>query len=448
MNPPIIDKLPASPSNHFIERARRSIAGGDSSTMRVLPYAIPLVADRAEGSRLWDIEGNEFLDMNMAYGPLLFGHRQQFVVDAVHQQISQHGSQLGFPTEIGTKVAEKIQVLFPSMELMRFSSSGTEAIVSALRLARCVTGRPTIIAFEGNYHGSSDNAFHRYHAPLEELPARGFGPALPGTIGMNGAPHDLIICRDHDADAITRCVEHYADSLAGIILEPVQGNCGVIPPPAGYLHLLRELTLDHDAMLIFDEVITGLRIAPGGAQEKYEVTPDITTIAKVLGGGYPGSAFGASRELMECVVDGRLFHGGVYSGNAACMAAANAMLTRIIATKDQTYPYLYDLTDRLATQLRSLFDAWKIPCVVQNVGPLMSLFLTDGKVEAITNYRDIREHCLAEPYIELQHALQRRGLFFHPNLFEPWFPSTAHTDHDLDELLNKMEDGIQEVLVP
>ncbi|MEX0866280.1 MAG: aminotransferase class III-fold pyridoxal phosphate-dependent enzyme, partial [Pirellulales bacterium] len=373
MNPVTVETAFINGSERLLERGKQSLAGGDSSTMRVLPYALPLVADRASGSHLWDVDGHEFLDMNMAYGPLLFGHRQPFVVDAVIRQISEHGSQLGFPTEISMKVAENVKQLFPSMELMRFSSSGTEAIVSALRLARCATGRSTIIAFEGNYHGSSDGAFHRYHAPLEQLPACGFGPAIPGTMGMNGAPHDLIVCRAYDVDALQDCVETHADTLAGIILEPVQGNCGVIAPPEGFLHLLREITLDYDAMLIFDEVITGMRIAPGGAQQKYEVTPDITTIAKVLGGGYPGSAFGASRELMEVVVDGTMFHGGVYSGNAACMAAANAMLERIIATQHQTYPYLYNLTDKLAAGLREVFARRGIPCVVQHVGPLLSL---------------------------------------------------------------------------
>jgi glutamate-1-semialdehyde 2,1-aminomutase len=266
-------------------------------------------------------------------------------------------------------------------------------------------------------------------------------------MGLNGAPHDLIVCRAFDQDAIAHCVETYADSLAGIILEPVSGNCGVIPPPPGYLHFLREITLDHDAMLIFDEIITGMRIAPGGAQEKYEVTPDITTIAKVLGGGYPGSAFGASRDLMQVVVDGKMFHGGVYSGNAACMASANAMLERIISTKDQTYPYLYDLTDRLAAGLREIFARHKVPCIVQHVGPLLSLFLTDGQVDSITSYRDVRNHCRFDDFIQLQHALQRRGVFFHPNQFEPWFPSTAHTERDIEELLDKMEDGLKETLV-
>lgn len=429
----------------YLARAKRSLAGGDSSTMRVLPYALPLVADRAEGSRIWDVEGREFLDMNMAYGPFLFGHRPQFVVDAVVKQISEHGSQLGFPTEISMKVAEKVQQLFPSMELMRFANSGTEAIASAMRLARTVTGRPTIIAFEGNYHGWSDSAFHRYHAPLDTLPESGFGPAIPGTKGMNGAPHDLVICRSHDPETLQRCIEAHKDSIAAIILEPVEGNCGVIEPPAGYLHFVREITLDYNALLIFDEVITGMRVAPGGAQEKYEVTPDITCIAKVLGGGYPGSAFGASRELMDVIVRGEMFHGGVYSGNAACMASANAMLGRIMETSTETYSYLYGLTAKLADGLRELFARAGVPCIVQNVGPLLSLFLTDGKVDSLNNYRQVSKHCRFQEYIKLQHALQHRNVFFHPNQFEPWFPSTAHTEDDINMLLNCMEDGIQEV---
>lgn len=432
-------------SEALLERAKKSLAGGDSSTMRVLPYAMPLVADRALGSKIWNVEGDEILDMNMSYGPFLFGHRAPFVVDAVTQQISQHGSQLGFPTEISMQVAEKVQQLFPGMELMRFANSGTEAIASAMRLARVATGRQTIIAFEGNYHGWSDGAFHQYHAPLQSLPTSGYGPAIPGTQGMNGAPFDLVICRGNDTDALQRCVEAYSDTLAAVILEPVEGNCGVIESPSGYLHFVREITLDYNALLIFDEVITGMRIAPGGAQEKYEVNPDITVIAKVLGGGYPGSAFGASRDLMDVVVRGDMFHGGVYSGNAACMAAANAMLGRILDMSTEIYPYLYSITSKLAGGLRDVFERAGVPCIVQNVGPLLSMYLTDGKTDSIGNYREVRQHCLFQEYIQLQHAMQRRNVYFHPNQFEPWFPSTAHSEADIEFLLERMEDSVSEV---
>ena len=429
-------------SEAFLERAKQSLAGGDSSTMRVLPYQDPLVAERARGSRVWDVGGREFVDMNMAYGPLLFGHCPAEVIVSVTRQISERGSQLGFPTEISTRVAEKIKVLFPSIELLRFSCSGSEAVNSAIRLARTYTGKSTIIVFEGSYHGSTDAVFHRYHCEVDQLSNKGYGLCLPGTKGMNGAPFDLVVC-SNDFDSVERCVAEYGDSLAGIICEPMQGNAGVIPPQPGFLELLKELTYANDALLIYDEVITGMRIAPGGAQELYEVRPDITVIAKVLGGGYPCSAFGASKEIMDVVVRGDMFHGGVYSGNAAVMAAADAMLTKIIAESETTYPYLYDISDYLANGLRDVFGRHGVPCVIQNEGPVLSPFLTDGKIESITNYRQVKEHCQFDKYIRLQHQLQHNGVFFHPNQFEPWFPSTAHTKSDIDLVLNCMEDAVR-----
>ncbi len=434
--------LSSASSEALLERARQSLAGGDSSTMRVLPYQLPLVARRSEGSRVWDAAGNEFLDMNMAYGPLLFGHRAGFVIESVTRQIADNGSQLGFPTEISMQAAEKIKRLFPAIELLRFANSGTEAIASAVRLARTVTGRSTVILFEGSYHGWSDAVFHRYHIEVENLAGKGYGLVLPGTKGMNGAPFDLVVCRGNDPETLQRCVEAYRDSLAAIICEPVQGNAGTIPPEPGFLHLLREITLDHDALLIFDEVITGMRVAAGGAQELYEVRPDITVVAKVLGGGYPCAAFGASRELMQPIVQGEMFHGGVYSGNAAVMAAANAMLDKILAERDTIYPYLYEITEYLAAGLREVFTRHGVPCVVQHVGPVLSPFLTDGRLERLVNYRQVRQHCQFAKYIELQRSLQRSGVFFHPNQFEPWFPSTAHTKADMDLLLNRMDDAV------
>ena len=206
--------MAAATSNaDVLSRARQSLAGGDNSTMRVLPYHIPLVAERGQGCRIWDIEGTEYIDLNMAYGPLILGHCPPAVIEAVTDQVANRGSQLGFPAEVSIRVAEKLRQLFPSMEVMRFSSTGTEAIASALRTARVCTGRRKIIAFEGHYHGWSDAIFHRYHAAIEELPAGNYGAALPGTMGMNGAPHDVIICRWNNL-AIC-CFTRYSRYLLG-----------------------------------------------------------------------------------------------------------------------------------------------------------------------------------------------------------------------------------------
>src|ERR1700733_828501 len=217
INSPISVSTPIS--EKVLERGRQSIAGGDSSTMRVLPYHLPLVAARGRGSRVWDVDGNEYIDLNMAYGPLVLGHCPEQIIRAVTDQITNRGSQLGFPTEVTIRVAEKIKRIFPSMELMRFANSGTEADVSAVRLARAWTGRSKIVQFEGHYHGWSDTVFNRYHAPLEDLPAKGYGPAIPGTLGLNGAPHDNVVVRWNDVHALEQCLEENRGQVAGVIME-------------------------------------------------------------------------------------------------------------------------------------------------------------------------------------------------------------------------------------
>lgn len=441
-SPPQASALESSPrSAAALERARESIAGGDSSSMRVLPYHLPLVADRGEGARVWDVDGKEYLDFNMAYGPLLFGHRPRTVIDSVVRQISERGSQLGFPTEISARVAEKIKQFYPGMELLRFANSGTEACAAAVRLARSYTRKDILVMFEGHYHGWSDAVFNKYHAPLEMLPERGFGPIIPGTIGLAGAPNHVVVVRWNDLSVLEDCFREHGDRIAACIMEPVMGNSGVIPPSDGFLQGVRELTLDHDALLIFDEVITGFRVAAGGAQERFMVQPDITVISKALGSGYPVGAFGASRELMELITTQQLFHGGVFSGNAVVMAAAEAVLDLILANHETMYAELEQLANRLASGLDEILTRLNVPHLIQHVGPLLGVYLTDGEVERMAEYRDVRRHCQFEKYIEFQHHLQRHGVYFHPNQFEPMFLSTAHTAADIDWALERFEDA-------
>jgi glutamate-1-semialdehyde 2,1-aminomutase len=444
---PPVESVTSTNCNWLLERGRQSLAGGDSSNMRVLSYHMPLVAVRGNGSRVWDADGNEFIDLNMAYGPLLFGHRPQRVIEAVTRQISESGSMLGFPTEVSMRAAEKLKRLFPSIELLRFANSGTEAVASAVRLSRTVTGRSKVVVFEGHYHGWSDAIFHRYHAMPAELANHDFGPALPGTRGMNGAPQDLLVVPWNDLDALWRCLHRYGEHVAAIVMEPVMGNAGAIPPEPGYLQGVREASLDHGALLVFDEVITGLRVAAGGAQEHYMVSPDVTVLSKALGGGYPIAAFGASREIMDVIVRGQMFHGGVYSGNAMSAAAAEAVLDEIIAHRGEIYAHLHGVGNQLADGLCEIFSRLGVPHVVNHVGPIISLFLTKEDVGQIRCYRDVREHCDFQKYIEFQHYMQRLGVYFHPNQFETMFLSTAHTPDDIATVLERFEDGARACLV-
>jgi glutamate-1-semialdehyde 2,1-aminomutase len=430
----------------LLDRAKNSIAGGDSSSMRTLPYAIPLIAESGQGARLRDAGGREYIDLNMAYGPLIFGHRPPEVINRVVQQLLEHGSQFGFQSELGIRVAEKLKRLFPSMELMRFANSGTEACASAIRLARSFTGRSKIIIFEGGYHGWSEAVFNRYHAPLEQLTYEDFGPAIPGTSGMmGGGPVDLIVVRYNNLEALHRCLEAHAGTVAGILLEPIQGNAGVLPPAEGFLQGLKEAAHAHNALLMFDEVITGLRVAPGGAQEYYGVRPDITIVSKALGSGVPIGAFGVSREIMDVIVKGQMFHGGVFSANALVMSAADAVLDKVLTEGPQIYGHLREVSQVLADGLRRIFSDLGIPHIVQHVGPMLSLFLTDGEVDECHEYRDVRKHCRFDTFIELQHHLQNAGVFFHPNQFEPMFLSTAHTLEDISMVLAAMEEGARKL---
>jgi glutamate-1-semialdehyde 2,1-aminomutase len=311
--------------------------------------------------------------------------------------------------------------------------------MSALRLARAFTGRPKMIQFEGHYHGWSDSLFNRYHAPLELLSEGPYGPAIPGTAGLNGAPRDSLLVQFNDLDALERCLADHRDDVAAVIMEPVMGNAGVIPPRPGYLQGVRELTRDFGALLIFDEVITGLRVAPGGAQEFYGVRPDITVISKALGGGYPVAAFGASREIMETIISGKMFHGGVFSGNAVVMAAAEAVLDTVLADREAMYRHLHAVSDGLVKGIREILARAGVPFVTQHVGPMISIFLTRGTDQPLFNYRDVRRNCEFEKYIRLQHEMQRSGVYFHPNQFEEMFLSAAHTREDIDVALERFE---------
>lgn len=448
---PCIEMPPPNPtkiitrkrSEKLLERARQSVAGGDSSTMRVLPYHPALMADRGEGCRIWDVDENEYIDLNMAYGPLLFGHRPAFLMERVVRQLTEKGSQLGFPQELNFLAAEKIKLLFPSIQLLRFANSGTEAMASATRLARAYTKRRNIILFEGHYHGWSDALFHKYHASIAELGDEGPVAAIPATEGMDGAPRDAYVVRWNSAEALERALEKLAGTVAAVVMEPVMGNASVIPPRQGYLRAVREMTRRHGALLVFDEVITGLRVAPGGAQELYGVKPDVTILSKVLGSGFPIAAFGASAEVMKLIADGRVFHGGVYAGNALVLAAADAVLTKVLAEGEPIYANLNERARQFTGGMREILTRRGVPHVVQHSGPMIGVALTDKEVDGLADYRAVRRHGDFEGYKRFQLNLLDRGVYIHPNLFEPMYLSTTHREEDIDAVLDRADDALR-----
>lgn len=427
----------------LLARARRSVAGGDSSNMRVLPYHPPLVIDRGEGCRVWDVSGNEYVDLNMGYGPLLFGHRPAFVIDAVVEQIRERGSMFGFPQRLNFEVAEKIQQLFPSMQLMRFANSGTEAVAAVVRVARAYTDRPGIVLFEGHYHGWNDQVFHRYHTTLGELSDQPGAAALPGCPGMNGSPANAWMARFNDLDNLRACLARHPDEVAAVIMEPVMGNSGVVAPHPGFLAGVREAAHEVGALLIFDEVITGLRVAAGGAQQRYGVRPDLTVLSKALGGGFPVAAFGGAMDIMDLIARGKVFHGGVYSGNASVLAAANAVLNHILSSGQPLYDRLEDNTGRLAQGIAEILRRHRLPHVVQHVGPMLAIYLTREDGVFIQSYRDARRYCDFEGFIRLQAQLLDCGVYIHPNQFEPQYLSTAHTPADIDSCLDRFNQAVR-----
>jgi glutamate-1-semialdehyde 2,1-aminomutase len=360
-------------------------------------------------------------------------------MDSVIEQLREKGSQLGFPQELNFLVAEKVKKLFPSIDLLRFANSGTEAIASSVRLARAFTGRPSIVLFEGHYHGWSDAVFHQYHAPLETLGHEPLRPALPGTGGMAGSPRDAYVVEWNDAAALADTLNRLEGSVAAVLMEPIMGNAGVIPPRPGYLAAVRELTRRHGTLLIFDEVISGLRVAAGGAQQLYGVRPDITVISKALGGGFPIAAFGASAEIMALVAEGKLFHGGVYSGNALVLSAANAVLSLVLAEGVRVYSELNQRANQFVAGAKEILRRRSLPHVAQHVGPMISITLTKGDVDELSNYREVRRHADFDGYIRLQHALLDNGVYVHPNQFEPLYLSTAHSQQDIEEVLERFD---------
>jgi glutamate-1-semialdehyde 2,1-aminomutase len=425
-------------SQLLLERARRSIAGGESSTMRVLPYQLPLAVKGAAGARVWDVDGREIIDLNMAYGPLIFGHKPPFVIEAITKAIEQYGTDLGLPYELPSRVAELVKKSVPSIELLRFSSTGSEVDQSAVRLARTFTRRPCLVLFEGHYHGSTDSVFHRYHASVAQLQERKHLEALPGTNGLNGAPRDVFVVPWNDAGLVEELLAQHGESIAAVIMEPIAGNMGVVPPRPGYLERVRAATRACGALLVFDEVISGFRVDRGGAQGLYGVRPDLTTLSKAMSGGTPLSAVGGRADVLEEIVAGRVFHGGVFSGNVVAIAGALAAQEAFERDAAGIYGALQVAGDRLAAGLRTLFAELGVPAHVNQVGPMLSLWFLKEPAGDLHDYRGIARCTDAELYIRFQHEVQRNGVFFHPNHLEPWFLSTAHTPQVIDEALDRI----------
>lgn len=424
----------------IFERIKHSVAGGESSYVRIMAGNLPTVIVGGKGSRMYDADGNEYIDFNLAHGPLFLGHRPEVVERAVVEQITQRGSMYGFPHQLDYEVGELMLELVPGLGSVRFANSGTEAVAAAIRLARTFTARDLIVRFEGHYHGWSEAVFVKEHPPLELAGPEDEPTAVPGTPGMTPRVlESVVMCQWNRIDFLERVFEKHAGRIAAVIMEPVNFNTGALPPRRGYLAAVRELTHREGSLLIFDEVQTGFRIDSGGATTLYGVTPDIWTWGKALGAGYGVAAFGGTPEVMALEADNTVFHGGTYAGNPLVLAAAKAVLTYIRDRGPDLYEELRMRTDRVGKGIERILRENGYNALYQGVGPQFQVYICKKPVESLHNYREAAAAVDAESFMSWQHAMQKAGIYFHPRIFDRWSVSVAHTDADIDRTLEVTE---------
>ena len=414
-------------SEELFERARRVIPGGVNSPVRAFGAVggTPRFVARGESAYLVDVDGNRYVDLVQSWGALLFGHAREEVVRAAADAASR-GTSFGAPTEAEVDLAERVCRLVPSVEMVRLTSSGTEAAMAAVRLARGATGRDLVLTFEGCYHGHGD-----------ALLARGAGsgmatfgiPASPGV--TEGAARDTLTAPYNDLEAARAVFEARGERIACVIVEPVAANMGVVPPAPGFLPGLRDLCTASGALLVFDEVITGFRLGLGGAQARFGVTPDLTVLGKVLGGGFPLAAFGGRADLMARLApSGPVYQAGTLSGNPVAVAAGLATLE--LAERLDPYPALEATAERLAEGLAKAFADAGMAATVNREGPLLSVFFSEGPVRSFEEAR-AADHAR---YARFFHAMLERGVYLPPSGYEGWFLGAAHGEAEIERVLD------------
>ena len=418
-------KLDTRQSEELFKRAARLIPGGVNSPVRAFRAVgrSPLFIREAAGAQITDADGNTYLDYVGSWGPMILGHAHPSVIEAIRDAASR-GTSYGAPTELEIELASEIISAFPSIERVRLTSSGTEAVMSAIRLARGFTGRDRIVKFEGCYHGHSDSL----------LVKAGSGLATFGTPDSAGVPADFarntIVVPYNDERSLSKTFEEQGSEIACVTIEPVAGNMGCVPPRPGYLEAVREITSRHGALLIFDEVITGFRVAYGGAQELYDVKPDLTCLGKIIGGGLPVGAFGGRADVMDRIAPlGPVYHAGTLSGNPLAVTAGLTILKLLKATKP------YNELDRLGANLeRGLRDAAAeagVPATVNRVGSMLTAFFTETPV---TDWPSARQSD-TNRYARFFRAMLEERVYLAPSQFECAFVSLSHTDDLIDKTI-------------
>lgn len=428
-------------SGQLFDRASRVVPGGAGSSARTVKFGwepYPLFVARGLGSRLTDVDGHEYIDYLLGLGPMILGHRHPAVTTAVADAIAELGTCFGLPYELEVDAAEKVVEAVPSIEMVRFTNSGSEAVGTAVRLARAYTGRRLIVRFEGHYHGWQDTVYWSNHPdPGSAGPARHPEP-VPAGPGLPEELRDtLVVLTWNDPESFLELMAKRGDEVAAVLTEPAVFNSGCILPQPGYLELLRDETRRAGSLLIFDEVITGFRFSRGGAQEWFNVMPDLTTLAKGLGGGFPVAAIGGSREVMGMIADGRYSHSGTYNANVVQCAAVSA--TMDVLAEPGLYERQRGRGTRLSDGLLELADEAGIPVQVDGLGTVFQLWFSE---HPIGNWRDAERYADAALFTRWYQEMLLRGVLFHPSHLENLFVSLVHSDEDIDETLDRAADAM------
>jgi glutamate-1-semialdehyde 2,1-aminomutase len=429
-------KLSRTRSQQWFERAQRSLVEGVNSPSRgKATYSPnPVFLERGRGSHVWDADGNEYVDFMMSFGALIHGHAHSKLASVVSKAMSE-GSHFAAATSAEVEAAERFCRMVPSAEVVRFTNTGSEATMLALRLARAHTGRTKFLKFEGHYHGWYDPFLLNAHGhPPEQLGPPANPARIPDSEGIPPATFDdVVIAPWNDVAILERVMQKHGHELAAVITEPIMANMGCIPPREGYLQRLRALTREHGALLILDEVVTGFRYAPGGCQEYYGVQPDISTFGKALGAGFPVGAVAGPRSILDRMrwSDHMVLHYGTFNGHRLTMKVVAANLD-LLSRKD-AYRKLHAVGDAVIRGLREIFGRRKVKAIVQGFGPMFQIYFTDR--DAIHDYRDYCTYVDSARYSRFVHRLLERGIYMTPSNGLHWIISTAHTEADVAALL-------------
>lgn len=426
-----------SRSEALYTQAQVSIPGGVNSPVRAFNGVggTPIFFERAEGAYMYDADGKRYIDYVGSWGPMILGHNHPAVLEAT-LEAAKRGLSFGTPTEVEITMAETIRQIVPSIEKVRMVNSGTEATMTAIRLARGYTGRDKILKFEGNYHGHADAL----------LVKAGSGALTLGVPNSPGIPEDFakhtLTVNYNDIESVKQIFREVGDEIACIIVEPVAGNMNCVPPVDGFLEGLREVCDAHGSVLIFDEVMTGFRVAPGGAQERYNVKPDLTTLGKVIGGGMPVGAFGGKKEVMDYIAPvGPVYQAGTLSGNPVAMSAGLAALQQL--STPGLYQQLYQRVDTLLNGLQERADRAGVPMTTNRAGSMFGFFFT--KDTEVTTYEQATQ-CNMEHFKTFYHAMLEQGVYLAPSAFEGGFMSAAHSEEDIQYTLDAAEKAFAKLL--